>query len=112
MYEELKNNLRSVIKKESEKHHVTGELRVDQMAQDCLNAIEHLDRKVDEITELRNSYFNLPVCQELGGINKDKLFLYLDLLRSTSEYNAYVLDAAQSGAIPLVFEKWLSKKKP
>ena len=56
MYEKLINNLNSVIKRELEKPvHFTGELRVDWMAQDCLNAIESLTRQLAEVTAERDA---------------------------------------------------------
>lgn len=49
MYDELKANLQSVIWRESEKPvHFTGELRVDWMAKDCLDAIESLTTQLAE----------------------------------------------------------------
>lgn len=49
MYEDLKRNLENVIKKESEKQfHSTGELRIDWMAKDCLDAITDLTTNLAE----------------------------------------------------------------
>ena len=37
----------------------------------------------------------------------DKMFIHVGSLKQDTGYNAYLIDAKQSGAKPLTFEQWL-----
>ena len=45
--QEIKSSLRQVIAKEKGKIYMTGELRVIDLAEDCLREIERLEKLVD-----------------------------------------------------------------
>ena len=45
--QEIKSNIRQVIEKEKGKVYMTGELRVIDLAEDCLREIERLEKLVE-----------------------------------------------------------------
>lgn len=52
--QEIKSSLRQVIAKEKGKVYMTGELRVIDLAEDCLREIERLEKIIHE-TESKNN---------------------------------------------------------
>ena len=52
--QEIKSSLRQVIAKEKGKVYMTGEIRVIDLAEDCLREIERLEKIIHE-TELKNN---------------------------------------------------------
>ena len=52
--QEIKSNIRQVIKKEKGKAYCTGEIRLIDFAEDCLREIERLEKNIHE-TESKNN---------------------------------------------------------
>lgn len=53
--QEIKSSLRQVIEKEKGKIYMTGELRVIDLAEDCLREIERLEKIIHETESTNNA---------------------------------------------------------
>ena len=64
--QEIKNSLKQVIEKEKGKIYHTGELRVIDLAKDCLDAIEQLEKDATAYRELMSKAEELDYLARIG----------------------------------------------
>jgi hypothetical protein len=75
-----------------------------------LDLIAEKDKRIAElarVTAERDALREFAIRASRDFTECDKMFLHVGSLKQDSGYNAYMVDARQSGAVPLTFEQWL-----
>lgn len=63
--------------------------------------------KLNEAERRERALIDFAVRAERDYMECDKMFIHVGRLRQDAGYNAYLIDAQQSGEKPLTFEQWL-----